>query len=422
MASKKVYQEVYTANDILSCEFVNVNVRGYKESPGVRLFLKNKIGKRTRFGYKHEGVEHDRHVPFEGGQVLEEGGYVVKENDEMDDGVPLPPWCDNGDTTNTAEQSRVVVHGPIITFVIPNLSHPDQMEAATKRAAPPLLWKVQFPPDPSIALEAFTILDGSLDVHPDPNASERFSVNGSCAGAGANGENDNESYSDSECDASHPTNIYINGYQSWSFTGSMNQGDVQPTSAMPDFLSKAFNQGAEVPPMPTEEATSTWMRNDGVCDGSVEHEQPEKERFQHSAFYKSDFYTCVSCNEVENGRDLDECGKNKVDEMGGPAMVLGFLSQRRQYGLITFDSDLGRVAMHASLQGVVASRLTGITTDWGYCQILPGNYYDEEPMGGYLNAVSSYNRARPLQSFPPLTGWCSWYHYYEVRSFLVTCL
>jgi alpha-galactosidase len=31
----------------------------------------------------------------------------------------------------------------------------------------------------------------------------------------------------------------------------------------------------------------------------------------------------------------------------------------------------------------------------------------------YLHAVAAYNEAKPLQNGPLLTGWCSWYHYYE---------
>ncbi|OEU16024.1 glycoside hydrolase, partial [Fragilariopsis cylindrus CCMP1102] len=31
----------------------------------------------------------------------------------------------------------------------------------------------------------------------------------------------------------------------------------------------------------------------------------------------------------------------------------------------------------------------------------------------YLHATAAYNQAEPLQNGPLLTGWCSWYHYYE---------
>jgi len=415
----KVYVEKYNAEDIVSVKFLekaDLDMRGFEECQGVQIMLRNKCRADARFPPQGRKTVHDKTVPRDGPDVLEQNGYIQNDKDGMDDGIPSPPWHKHASTKTEHG------HPIIVTFVMPNLSHTNQMEAAQNGVrsndntimAPPLLWKVQMPPDASIALEAFTVLDGNLDVH---SAVKQSIYN----------DQDTESrdsYSDSDCSASYPSNIYINGYQSWSFAGSVAQGDEQPKPAMPDFLSKAFNDGADIPPTPTEEEEEIWARNDG-SDTSMNGEFIQRDSsnsgdFHKVAYYKSDFYTCVSCNESDDddSHDLDDdfaatSAKSKLDEHGGPAMVLGFLSQRKQYGLITLDSDLCRVVMHASMQGLIASNEKGVSTDWAYCQILPGNYYDEEPMSSYLNAVSSYNVARPFQSFPPLTGWCSWYHYYE---------
>ena len=425
----KVYMEKYDAEDIISVKFLenaDVNIRGFKECKGVQVLLRSKCKTENRFPTQCGKNVHNKRLPFDGFSVLEENGYTQKEKDGIDDGIPSPPWHKN--------ESMGTEHPIVVTFVMPNFSHTDQMKVERNGVngskhngvPPPLLWKVQMPPDASIALEAITVLDGNLDVHRDPRPNpdhEVFLVNE---------EASRDSYSDSECSAVHPTNIYINGYQSWSFAGSVTQGDEQPKPAMPDFLSKAFNHGADIPPPPTEEEDGVWVRNDGSdtlssggyilkgCSNTKDDPIDNGRSYHGLAHYKSDFYTCVSCNEDEDGTkdDLDGVlaasgAKCKLDEHGGPAVVLGFLSQQKQYGLVTFDSDLSRVVMHASMQGIIASNEKGISTDWAYCQILAGSCYDEEPMASYLNAVSSYNVAKPLQSFPPLTGWCSWYHYYE---------
>eukprot|EP00979_Chaetoceros_neogracilis_P014370 scaffold4569_cov284-Chaetoceros_neogracile.AAC.16 len=422
----KVYVETYTAEDISSVRFLEkteLNMRGFEECQGVQVLLRNKNITETRFPYRFKSVVHNKQMPHNGQSILEKSGYDQKDEEGMDDGIPSPPWHDK-------RASAKIRHPIIVTFVMPNLSHKDHMESGrnsvhgidNKTLAPPLLWKVQMPPDASIALEAFTVLDGNLDVH---STMQKKMFNYQDAES-------RDSYSDSDCSASHPSNIYINGYQSWSFAGSVAQGDEQPKPAMPDFLSKAFNDGADIPPAPTEEEDEMWVRNDGsdtlmrggyVQKGcsNMKNDDSNSGNFHKIAYYTSDFYTCVSCNESEDDDNDDglnsdlatRSAKAKLDEHGGPAMVLGFLSQRKQYGLITLDSDLCRVAMHASMQGLIASDKKGISTDWAYCQILPGNCYDEEPMASYLNAVSSYNVAKPFQSFPPLTGWCSWYHYYE---------
>ena len=374
---------------------------------------------------------------------------------------------ENGNDKDNHNSKRV--YGPILTFAIPNVLDDNQMDPSSSSAASsigrnilqdsaPLLWKIEFPPDPTIAIEAFTVLDGVLDVHPS-----EYEIVDTTTTTNNNEDDDNDNHSTTsscstcskdECDACHPTNIYINGYQSWSFTGSVKQGEEQPKSAMPDFLSKAFNYGADVPPYPhvylsnnnsdnnnrssggsnfvnnrSRSSISSSNKAQKKCNEPLRLENYDEEYFPfHEAIhYTSDFYTCISSVDVEtshyksldgdcNGplrKSFNQKSETKLDEMGGTAMVLGFLSQRKQFGLITFDADLERVAMHASMQGVIASRPGGLSTDWAYCQILASHVYDEEPLAYYLTAVSSYNNSKPLQKHPPLTGWCSWYHYYE---------
>jgi len=284
-----------------------------------------------------------------------------------------------------------------LTFAIPDLTQSyEQMDSETSplRDAPPLLWKVDFPPDPSIALEAFTVLDGSLDVvhrseeEEDPARNRKtYATYGSTSPPSS--PSSESSWVD---DFTSPSNIYINGYQSWSFAGSVDKGERQPTSAMPDFLSKAFNYGANVAPDATYEINNDYERTP-TSNRGTSASKPE--------FYKSDFYTCV-CSGADSSTIKERF-----------ALVLGFLSQTEQYGLISFDSRLTNVTMTSSFQGMIASRSKGISTDWAYCQIMSKRCYDEEPLAHYLNAVSSYNHASPLQNKPPMIGWCSWYHYYE---------
>ena len=499
IAKMPIFKECYTEEDIMDIQaFDKIQVTGFTGfCKAIQIRLKPKhSGANRRFNYATSTSKEQKlgkklqqyidrshlknTVPDDGDIILKEHEYGI----ENDYGLPLPPWdpryVENSDYVgnrspmkgnigdrydvyhdiddingyDTEESEDSLVHGPIVTFAIPSIADKNQMDPATKessesdnviRDSVPLLWKVNFPPDPSIAVEAFTVLDGVLNVNPEPSMSN------------TNVDNDDKSRA-SSCSTcsndgvSYPTNIYINGYQSWSFAGSVKKGETQPTSAMPDFLSKAFNYGADVPPAANVNVTSRPRRYDqfdgayiknnagdattkstrDIYDQSTPHildysHDDDYYSFHEATHYRSDFYTCVSTSDIEtmqtqgvgSGRfdsykkSFNKKSHRQLDEMGGTALVLGFLAQRKQFSLITFDSDLERVAMHASLQGVIASRSIGISTDWAYCQILPAHVYDEEPMAHYLNAVSSYNNAKPLQKHPPLTGWCSWYHYYE---------
>jgi alpha-galactosidase len=105
----------------------------------------------------------------------------------------------------------------------------------------------------------------------------------------------------------------------------------------------------------------------------------------------------------------------QLDETGGPALVLGWLAQRRQFGVVAADSELKRFQMHCSCHGqlLVDGVTDPVSTDWACAQLVSAHYYDEEPMAGYLHAVAGHNQARPLQNGSLLTGWCSWYFAYE---------
>ncbi len=313
--------------------------------------------------------------------------------------LPLPPWCTNENEYNDS------IYGPIVIFALPSSSTLPELQQQEQPYAPPpaLLWKVQIPPlsendDMSLLLESITMLDAKLNYSPM---------------------------------MTDPTHIYINGYQSWSFAGTVKRAYTQPTSAMPNVFSKAFNDGGTIPSSIKTNNRSLFE----CCKRLLYTKSKKKERqslsqsndeqyreidYNDLAFYTSDFFTCVTSS-------LDHY--NSWDENGVPALILGWLSQHNQFGLITADQSLERFIMHCSLgdDGIhLAARKNKrqthnfVQTDWGYCQLIIGKNnnaeYDEEPLAHYLSAAAAYNRARPFvvdQYQEPSVGWCSWYHYYD---------
>lgn len=289
-------------------------------------------------------------------------------------------------SSHTASKSDTVA-GPTIIFCLP-----------TKQVDPPLLWKVEFGgasnmSQTPIALENLTVLDGQLQQFRNTVPS--------------------------------PTHIYIHGYQSWSFAGSIVKGQDQPQSAMPDFLSRAFNYGGSPPPVSDDDLTyvpplsHNHIHRDN--DGDA-YTGPQSWK----THYQSDFFTCVTSDgtipSFWTSRREKQFPFQALDETGGPGLVLGWLSQREQYGVIMADVDLRRYAMHVSGHGqIIWGRGSGSTTtntialetDWAYAQLIAPHSYDEEPMVHYLEAAAGYNQARPLRNGSLLTGWCSWYHFYE---------
>ena len=330
--------EVYSTKDIVDTKKRLVTIRGMGKCQAISVYLKPL--------YQQESNADDEAAIA---PVRYTSAWKAHQ-ERVGKGMSNDAWSrftEAEDTLPPIDDKHIV-----ITFAIP-------VETETKYD-PPLLWKVQLPPpygedsSSAIMLDTITVFDGSVDLK-EPT-----------------------------------THAFIQGYQSWSFTGSIWTGQPQPQPAMPNVFSWAFNNGGSVPDSPNVVLSSSGPTN----SRSKSHSK------RNPPFYHSDFFTCIS-----TGRD------QPMDESGGPALLCGWISQHEQLGVIAMDSDLSKLSMHASHSAQVANG--GIQTDWAYGQLVSPHHYDEEPMVHFLHAVAAYNQARPLQNGPLLTGWCSWYHYYE---------
>ena len=137
-------------------------------------------------------------------------------------------------------------------------------------------------------------------------------------------------------------------------------------------------------------------------------------------FYKSDLFACITSQRLASaGQQHDEVDEKQFafTSCSGPSLVLGSLSQRKQFGLVTLCPDLRDVSMYCSLDGTVPGLPEGLSSDWSYAQIIPGQerqpFHVDDPSTHYINAVAAHNGAKPMRHGVLLTGWCSWYHYYE---------
>ncbi|KAL7540605.1 hypothetical protein ACHAXR_010246 [Thalassiosira sp. AJA248-18] len=323
------------------------------------------------------------------------------------DSIPSPPWDNEnskggvrGDKVDT-DQKNVKHWGPIITFAIPCQSNGDAVNAKALQKCPPLLWKVDHPPNPHVALDSFLLMDGALHLHTHKETKvDQHSPSSTTS-------------SMTSYDYDTPTNVYIHGYQSWSFSGSVVQGEAQPKSAMPNLFSAAFNRGGMVLSGGNAHSGDNfdgdhWNENIVATQVNNESEHIEEDELNEAtAFYKSDMFACISSNGATSSHDNERI---LLDEEGGPALIVGFIAQRHQYGAVLLDKDLRHFNLYACHEGVVAKRT--VTSDWAYCQIVDANCFDEEAMVYYVHATGDHNEARPMEK--GLTcGWCSWYHYYS---------
>jgi alpha-galactosidase len=157
--------------------------------------------------------------------------------------------------------------------------------------------------------------------------------------------------------------FFSNGYQSWSFTGALQAGMRSPFTRLRAFDGpKMFN-----------------LRNPVV--DSVGH-------------FTSDMFAVVA--------DLDH----------NTGLVLGFLSQREQFGHIEsllIEPRAPYLKLNAHGDGVPVLPGAERVTDWAYAQFIAPE--DDDPLADYVEAAARENAVR-VRAHTPI-GWCSWYHYYD---------
>ena len=384
----------YTVEDILHIEPLSADnagddeiedgvwIRGIGNCHALRIYL------RPKFGSSSDG---SKSIVDGGAKPNKDIGFKLSAMEEWDN-LQSPPWNSKGTKKMGEDQTEVKHWGPILTFAIPCQDDKRKESTATDKCQP-LLWKVHHPPNPNVALDSFLLMEGALNLHMQ-------NLQGT---------------SPPSFDYDVPTNVYVNGYQSWSFAGSVVQGEPQPGSAMPDVLSGAFSRGGVVLSGNNTSCTScdgdNWSDNfETMTDVTSSSQATDdiEELNATTAFYKSDMFACISSNGTTSQSDD---GRILLDEEGGPALITGFLSQREQYGVVCLDKELRNFNLFACHEGQVASR-NDISSDWAYLQILDSSCYDEEALVYYVHACGDHNDARAMEK--GLTyGWCSWYHYYE---------
>lgn len=92
-------------------------------------------------------------------------------------------------------------------------------------------------------------------------------------------------------------------------------------------------------------------------------------------------------------------------------LVLGFISQREQFGVVEakLETFAPSLRLTAQCDGVALAPGQSRATDWAYLQFI--NLDNPDPLADYLNAAARENGARVPTHTP--VGWCSWYLYFD---------
>lgn len=195
-----------------------------------------------------------------------------------------------------------------------------------------------------------------------------------------------------------PLNIsfFLNGWQAWSFCGAVLHGSQPPIYSMPNMFAKGFHDGGEGTSLPF---------NLGEENGNAQNSAALRYGWRGVAvekdfFLASDMFTAVT--------DLShKCG-----------LMLGFLTQKLQFGCIAINRSFSRLTVHISGDGVHIVPASTISTDW---LALYGFNSLVEPFLPYMVLSRDANNAKVvsrktgtlLNEATVPVGWCSWYHFFQ---------
>lgn len=159
-----------------------------------------------------------------------------------------------------------------------------------------------------------------------------------------------------------PLMFFSNGWQSWSFAGTLTADRTQP------------------------------FTNFGLAQGPANH-NPSTPTSEAKGQFSGDMFGVLACSSRR------------------AAVVAGFISQREQFGSVDVVTkpDSPSLRLRAQCDGVTVPPGGEFQTDWAGVQLLAD--YGLDPLADYADAVARENNARVPAETP--VGWCSWYHYFD---------
>lgn len=237
--------------------------------------------------------------------------------------------------------------------------------------------------------------------------------------------------------------FFINGWQSFSFSGTIRSSDAQPRTSLP-FFSGAFHTGATPPPsVPAVTYGTSPSAAGGGASGEV---GLVSDLF---GIFLSNRATAAKGGAAGGGTQGEEASEEASGEAsgGGGGLLLGFVTARHGAGGVATVTHGGVerslllfTEQHASLRPPHGQSSVSIDTDWAMAVPIdplavtaaapPSPSPSPSPVAAHLSALEAYamytaavathsavaperagraDPARGVEARPTPIGWCSWY-------------
>lgn len=201
--------------------------------------------------------------------------------------------------------------------------------------------------------------------------------------------------------------FFVNGWQARSFCGAILQGQSPPMYAMPDMFVENLHHGGQGAALPINQGHGKvpYHNQQPLPKKQTEADQqpvsPKRQALavtiEQCDFLASDMFTVLA------------------DIHSKAAVVVGFLSQKQQFGCIATNRGYNQLSVHVSGDGVLIPSQGMVVSDPLVVYTMDGAL--EHSLDLYTTLSGQYNkvheRYRPerclLDTAP--SGWCSWYQY-----------
>ena len=173
--------------------------------------------------------------------------------------------------------------------------------------------------------------------------------------------------------------MYINGWQAWSYTGTVLQGEPRPSFGMPETFVKGFHDGSLSLKINQSRTWSQWSS-----------------RTTQALFSSSSAIQRLDCEWATMNERLDYLASDMFtilfDKACNQSIFAGFLSQHKQFGCISTGDNYDSISIHIDCDGVILSARPNrcIDTDWLYLTLDP--IVPEDPFAQYFALSGRYIR------------------------------
>ena len=220
--------------------------------------------------------------------------------------------------------------------------------------------------------------------------------------------------------------FFLNGWNAWSFSGTVKQGGPVPIYSMPSSFVKSFHDGSAA----LDINLRSWRRSNYNYWINNWFALPSQwsiftfliDIFNTSVQYGDEFEVPVPSGIIDEDEFLaSDMFCILADRCSNSSIVAGFLSQREHFGCWIVNKCFNQLSARITFDSVIVPDNTAVKTDWFVINI--DDETMDEPAALYFDVAAAANNktnhfSKTVQQtakkdIQTPAGWCSWYHFFE---------